>query len=391
MSRLTGFIGDRIEVNSVLIVLCFVAVLILASQSAASYPSYFLALSMLLSVRAWNDVFRVGVFWLIATLLGYLALSSLWSSPFVWRDVFSTFARALLVWSFVVAFAECQQRGQLRQWLARALAVVGVLATVAAIVNFLITQPADGRLNGLGQLHTQVIAALVYGVVLIFALEIVASDRSRAWRSIAVIGVLVIAVAVMLSDSRNAWVSVTCGVAVFALAHQVQDRQRFVAAVATTLVCLAVVLLLLGSNESTRELVLPRGDSFRLAIWSSVTERVLAHGAVFGLGINSPDETIVDDMTFLHPHSMYLSALYQGGLVALIGLLALIGWVLAILLGNYHERDAKLALGILGIALPAYLLDGHELIDKVGSTWFLFWVPVAISVGLRWRQPRMDL
>jgi hypothetical protein len=65
--------------------------------------------------------------------------------------------------------------------------------------------------------------------------------------------------------------------------------------------------------------------------------------------------------------------------------------VLNELLRSYEHPDAKLALGILGIALPAYLLDGHELLDKVGSTWFLLWLPVAIGVGLTWSRPRRGL
>lgn len=72
--------------------------------------------------------------------------------------------------------------------------------------------------------------------------------------------------------------------------------------------------------------------------------------------------------------------------MALVGFLVLIVWVLGLLLRWYEQSEAKLALGILGIALPAYLLDGHELIDKVGSTWFLFWLPVATALGFAWRQ-----
>ena len=65
--------------------------------------------------------------------------------------------------------------------------------------------------------------------------------------------------------------------------------------------------------------------------------------------------------------------------------------VLRVLFNNYDRSDAKLALGVLGIALPAYFLDGHELVDKVGSTWFLFWLPVAISLGLSWSRPNRGL
>jgi hypothetical protein len=61
---LKEFFGDRIQVNSLLIVLCFASVLALSSQSAASYPTYFLALSMLLSFRHWSDVFSTPMIWI---------------------------------------------------------------------------------------------------------------------------------------------------------------------------------------------------------------------------------------------------------------------------------------------------------------------------------------
>jgi hypothetical protein len=55
---------------------------------------------------------------------------------------------------------------------------------------------------------------------------------------------------------------------------------------------------------------------------------------------------------------------------------------------HFDESDAKLALGVLALALPSYLLDGNELLDKVGDTWFLIWLPVALALGLRWHNYR---
>jgi hypothetical protein len=75
-------VGDRIQINSVLIVLCFVSVLMLESQSAASYSTYLLSISMLLTLGAWDDVFRQPLLQGISVLLGWLVLSSLWSTPF---------------------------------------------------------------------------------------------------------------------------------------------------------------------------------------------------------------------------------------------------------------------------------------------------------------------
>ena len=130
---LKDFFGDRIQVNSVLIVLCFASVLALSSQSAASYPTYLLAISMALTARSWSDVFSSSLVWLLIALLGYLCLSVLWSDPLSARDALGLAMRALLVFLFTVAMAECQVRGQVQRWLARALAIVGSIAAAAAI------------------------------------------------------------------------------------------------------------------------------------------------------------------------------------------------------------------------------------------------------------------
>ena len=387
MHTIAAFFRDRMQINALLIVLCFVSVLLLRTQSGASYATYMLAIAMLVTINQWNDVFSVRLMWGTVVLLLYLALTSFWSNPFVGREAFSIFSRAFLVFFFVVAFAECQLRGQLQRWLGRAMAVVGSIATLAAIIVFVVSDPADGRLNGLGQLDTHVIAALVYGVVLIFVLDTLVREQSLRWKSFAVISGILIICAVLLSDSRNAWVSVLIGVGVFMLAHATRDKQRFLAGIAAMGVVFGVLLAGLLANDVSREVLLPRGDSFRSIIWSSVVSDVIQQGPLFGLGILTDNDVSAGGNTFIHPHSMYLSVFFQGGLVGLTLFAVVVIGTLRVLLRHYDSADAKLALGVLGIALPAYLLDGHELIDKVGSTWLLFWLPVAISLGFRWSQP----
>ena len=139
-------------------------------------------------------------------------------------------------------------------------------------------------------------------------------------------------------------------------------------------------------NDQLTSLLLPRGDSFRLQIWSAALEQVQGNWFA-GLGILTQDDLEIGGLVFHHPHSMYLSLLYQGGIVALGLYVGLIGWTLVTLIRNYEYADAKLALSILALALTAHLLDGHELVDKVGSSWFLIWLPVAMAVGLRWAEP----
>ena len=293
----------------------------------------------------------------------------------------------VLIFVFIVAFAECQLRGELQRWLARGLAVVGSIAALAALIVFVVTDPEDGRLNGLGQLDTHVIGALVFGVTLIFVLHVLMSDRARAWRGLASLSALFLVLAVVLSDSRNAWISVLLGVVIFVLAKRTRDVRTFCIRVAVAVSVIGVGLVLLLLDDTLRDMLLPRGGSFRVEIWSAALADVWSNGIVFGRGITTSDRVYTLGTEFMHPHSMYIAVLFQGGLIAL-GMFALVLYnTVRALLIHFDHPDAKLALGILAITLPAYVLDGHELIDKVGSTWFLFWLPVAISLGLRWNLP----
>ena len=64
-------------------------------------------------------------------------------------------------------------------------------------------------------------------------------------------------------------------------------------------------------------------------------------------------------------------------------MLLVVASTLNALLRHHARPEAKLGLAICALALPGYLLDGYELVDKIGWTWLLFWLPVAIGIALR--------
>ncbi len=175
---------DRIKVNAWLIIGCFVAVLLLSSQSAASLLTYVLGIAMLVRLREWDDVFRCPMVWPLLAILVYLPLTALWSEPFAARGLFSQVVRTLLTFTFVVAVAECQLRGEVQAGLARALGLVGSAVAVISIVVFVLQPPWDGRLNGLGQLNTHVVAALVFGCTMVLVVHSLLLGGSGHWRAI---------------------------------------------------------------------------------------------------------------------------------------------------------------------------------------------------------------
>ena len=377
---------DRIELIGGLLLVCFASVLLLSSQSASSLLTYVLTLVILASFRTWADLLRTDLFVLIVALLFYLSISVFWSEQWTLRDFGSMLVRALLVSTFVVGMALVQLRGQVQLWLRRVMVLVGGGAVIAAITNYLIGPPGGDRLNGLGQLDTHIIAALVYGFVAILAMQALLREERLLWRIPAALTILFAAYAIYASDSRNAWVSVALGMSVLVLAEKVTQRDVFRNGVMTVGLLVGITLVFLFANEATRTFLLPRGTSFRPEIWDQAMSRIFDGHAWFGLGIITDNNFLIGESVILHPHSLYLSVLYQGGFVALVMFVVVLWKTLQELLRAYDEPDAKLALGVLGLALPAYLLDGHELLDKIGSTWFLVWLPIAIAVGLRWSR-----
>lgn len=375
---------DRIAVNSALIVGIFVSVLLLSSQSAASFLTYVLCVVMLTQYTQWSDVRGCSLFWPVLALLVYLPLTSFWSETFSWGEFGSHVGRAVLTLSFVIAFAESQLRGTLQNWLYDALINTGAVVGLLCLVWFFLEPPSDGRLIGMGQLDTAVIAGLVFGFVLLIAVhQFFLSSQAR--RIVLGFAILLLASVILATGSRGALLATVIGVVVLCCSHALADARRL-------MICLGgfACVGFAGAayawlDPDIHEFLFPRGDSFRFFIWQESIDR-LQTSPWFGLGILSDDSVSNGQFRFDHPHNLYLAVALQGGLLGLMLFMWLLIGVIRELLRNLHQVDARLALGILFLALPAYFFDGHELLDKVGDTWLLVWLPVAIGLGLRWHR-----
>lgn len=109
---------------------------------------------------------------------------------------------------------------------------------------------------------------------------------------------------------------------------------------------------------------------------------VAAEAWWFGMGALASTEVVIDGFTMLHPHNIYLAVFFGGGLVGVVLLVIVLLGALRVLFEQYARAEAKLALAVLAVGLPGFLLDGASLVDKIGWVWLLFWLPIAIAVGL---------
>ena len=376
--------ADRIAATSGLVVVIFLSVLLLGSQSGASFATYLLGLTMLFYAREWRDVFSCKLAWATAALLSYLSLTSFWSVGFTWSEFFSQMVRAILVFSFVVAVAESQVRGVLKALLYDVLVVVAAVVALLCIANYYLNPPVGGRLIGFGQLDTAVIAGLVFSFAFLVALHQLLSG-SRVHQVALMVVLVILGAAVALTGSRGAVLAMVTGSGCLAAAHVSQTYRGFFLILALFALVAGALGWVVWMDSELQAIVFPRGDSFRLVIWRETLERIMASPWA-GIGILSPDDVSAGNFVFAHPHNLFLAVTLQGGVIAACLFLVVVMLTLRELVFSIQKPDAKLALGILGLALPAYCLDGHELLDKVSDTWFLIWLPVALAIGLRWRR-----
>ena len=368
--------------RDLLVLLAFLAVLAAPLPGIPRLVTYVLGVLVLCSPALWRAAADSRVAVCAAALLAYLVLTSLWSEEPNTADALRMCIRALVLGCFVLAFADSIARGAAHDQIGRWFALGGGLVAAAAIGHFLLDPPPEGRLQGLGRVHNSVTAAQAFSVVTLVALDAAWRTPSSRWRLLAGASALVATLAVLLSGSRAAWAALPLGAAVLLLARTATSPGRFLGFLAATAAVLGFVVAVLVTGDLTRDYVLPRGDSFRFAIWESVVADVVRHGLWFGRGILTSDDTLLGDLTFRHAHSMYLAVLFHGGIVGSVLFAAVLGGSAYVLFRRLGFPDARLALALLVAGTVFWLTDGRQLVDRVGVHWWLFWLPVATAVGL---------
>lgn len=385
---MTSFFSDRGRLADGFILLGFIAVLAAPLPSIPRLVTYLLGVLVLCTPALWRAAADARLAWWAVALLAYLILTSAWSEDPSTADILRLGVRALVLCCFVLAFADSVARGTAHARIGRWFAVAGGLVAVAAIGNFLLDPPPEGRLHGLGRVHNSVTAAQAFSVVALVALDAARRTPAGRWRSLAGASAVAATLAVLLSGSRAAWAALPLGVAALLLARTTPSPARFAGFLGAVAAAMALLVAVLATTDLASDHLLPRGDSFRLAIWESVVSDVLRQGLWFGRGILTPDDTLLGELTFRHAHSMYLAVLFHGGIAGFVLFAAAFGGTAFTLVRALGSPDARLALALLVAGAVFWLTDGRQLVDRVGVHWWLFWLPVATAIGVAVRDRR---
>ncbi|WP_440940764.1 O-antigen ligase family protein [Immundisolibacter sp.] len=349
-----------------------------------SYYALVLAPALLMvRFRDWSWLAGQRLGMAVVALLGYLTVSGWWSVGVSagewWHE-----AKALPYLLVYLATLACVVARRPDSW-ERALRFVMLAAaagTLISIALFYQGQPWSARLRYHGPVYNPNEAAMMLGVcLLVVVFHVLPAARQRVmWVGVA----LILFGGVVLTGSRMPLAAVLASAG---LGGVLLGRWRLLAGV--TAATLAVVTLLLVSGHGVERL-LQRGDSYRLAVWQSVAERIAqrpwsGEGALTDDSVQVPARAPRRGMYLVeHPHNIYLSTTLYGGVPALALLMCVLLFA------------AQTAWGLAAGGRPAWLLaltfsalcmmtDGARLLNSPQGIWFYFWLPVGVLLGYRLR------
>ncbi|HPY74218.1 MAG: O-antigen ligase family protein [Planctomycetes bacterium] len=132
------------------------------------------------------------------------------------------------------------------------------------------------------------------------------------------------------------------------------------------------------TNSELKQNELSRYCPFRPYIWKFFFQKVLER-PIFGHGFSAKNKFIIQEdnlqRPFEHPHSLYLSQLYYGGIVAFCIFVIMICMFFYIVMQHHCRPMVPILTIFILFTLLIYILDGDSLIKQPREFWFSFWMP----------------
>lgn len=350
---------------------------------ANAFPTYLLAISVLAHLvikRPANALGLTSNMPLVGALvlILYLSLTTLWADNGNTTTSITYFGYGAIVGSYVIGTLLCYRRFPgFIPLLALAIFIAATLS--AGLSVFLFYEFPEyrfmpgSRMIALGRLSNPVIAADSYGFAIVLGFYLLL-QQAAIWRRLLIaMAITLLLYATVLTGSRAVWLAIA-----FAASVGVASRELSYKYLTMGLVLVifgAMALLVLDIDELTR-----RALSFRPEIWSEFIQRTISGNWLFGVGSSSDSSWPTSAYTFDHPHSIFVSVLYFGGVA---GFLLIVSLYLRCLfeLGRLpcsSLRSLALMSIVFGIILGMF--DGDNPLTKIDFHWWMVWVPITFCI-----------
>ena len=201
----------------------------------------------------------------------------------------------------------------------------------------------------------------------------VAYRRTAAVRLTAAAAALVIGFALALTQTRSAYLAIAAAIVTVAACLSPRIRWAVLAALA-----LAVLVVLL--YPPAFDVVMRRGASYRPGTWVQFLPSFL-ESPFLGIGQREPIRILVDGAEIHHPHNVLLSAQVRGGLLAFLGMLAMLVGGLAVAWRFARRFGDPMVLAMVVALAVAGLFDYEAKVTPADWTWLTIWLPLGLAAG----------
>ncbi len=374
------------------IALSLVCYFLLPTGKANNFPTYLMGILMLLVGLPWLHVLRRS--WVTIgsiALAGYLVLSLTWSEPLFDEEVHSLIGNGLLSVLFVVALVVCLIRFQAFQvWLIQSVVLAASLSALVYLITAIYLGESIDQAP-LGRWLSPSVGAIGFGFAAILAINLTLGRFNRQYKL--VWGLLSLMLATACIQLGIDYVSFAMLAAITALSL---GRLWRVREPGHALLWMGISFVLMVAAILALNVVI---DSGRQMIWSSVLDLIYNERVAFGFGIRSRPEFHVDcdlalvaaaaDCAWRHPHNLYVSTLFYGGIIGIGGLILLMMSSVSATLESHHPAR-WLTLSLLTYGFAVLMFDGNRLISKIDFIWLVFWLPVAFASFLELDEKLSD-
>jgi hypothetical protein len=222
-------------------------------------------------------------------------------------------------------------------------------------------------------------------MVCCLALALPVWKREQRWVEAGCAVVLTLLVAAFIVQTRTALVGAAFLFGVCALRSLYLWPKRS-AVVLLALAAAAVVGFWVVKDEQWVQLLLARGDSYRIELFKIMTGEWGNCGWLLGCGVEfRTTQTLTGGMPIQHPHSIFVSMGLYTGAVSLVLFLV----VMAATLWNAARLREGWGL-YLACALVMLNFDGAKLIGNPDELWILVLLPAAMVLGRVVQHRRLE-
>ncbi|MDG1204918.1 MAG: O-antigen ligase family protein [Pseudomonadales bacterium] len=354
------------------------------SNSTSFIPTYFIALGIiaqLFSQRMMRILhMNTALLTIITIFFVYMLVTNFWQTNLT--ATLKPAGYVLLILTFLVSIPLTSSH--YKNFPKLFLQALLVSATISAILSLwgyfgLDYRTADeGRLIAFGGLDNPVMSGLSYGAACIINFSYLTKNRSLFERYLSSASLLIILTALLLTETRSALIGLLVGGVAITFVYR--DREPLEHLYAFTKYAVGLILLVsLAYYVGYFDVLLERSTSFRPEIWKTMYVHLSLPQLITGMGTSTDASVFYAGELHKHPHSIYFSTVYYGGVIGLVGMLTMFGYALF--------QMTKLDRSIMIYAIPLFIyglicltVDGNRIIRKIDFIWLMIWLPIGLSM-----------